>query len=211
MGKVANDELRKIRNEHFMKAFKYVAKCLNKTQGALAAAIGSRNSYISNFSNGTRPIPDETIDALVNFSAEKGVGIFKEYLLGNSEIMLLANVTEEERKEVEIRKNNPDYFEMKKRKHYEYENEASPTPAYDFSFMFEKIIERELSMSKKIISSLERNLADKDKIIASKDEIIANLKDHIRHLESSIANERLNDFERFPFKIGVAESLKDNK
>lgn len=112
MGKKENDQLRKKKNEHFIKAFEYVAECKKMNQTQLAAAIGSKAAYISVYRNGTRPVPEETIDALIRISStiRSGNGqIYKPYLLGLSDYMLLHNVPDDEIVNVELRKTNPDY------------------------------------------------------------------------------------------------------
>ena len=82
----------------------------------LAERIGSKSSYISNFKKGLRPVPPETISGLINISASKpGLQIFSEYLYGNSDIMLLANVTDEEMVAAKSRSGNPDYEVIHKR------------------------------------------------------------------------------------------------
>lgn len=58
MGKIENDKLRRIRNEHFIRAFEHVARCLSMTQGELAEAIGTKTAYISNFRKGIRPVTE---------------------------------------------------------------------------------------------------------------------------------------------------------
>lgn len=116
MSKIENDELRKIKNAHFLRAFEHVASVLQLSQGELAETIGSKSSYISNFRKGLRPVPEETINGLINISASKpGLQIFSEYLHGNSEIMLLANVTDEEMASAKMRSGNPDYEVLHKR------------------------------------------------------------------------------------------------
>ena len=116
MGKIENDELRKKRNAHFIRAFEYVASVLELSQGELAETIGSKSAYISNFRKGLRPVPDETISGLINISSSKpGLQIFSEYLYGNSDIMLLSNVSDEEMVTAKMRSGNPDFEELNKR------------------------------------------------------------------------------------------------
>jgi len=135
MGKIENDMVRKKKNEHFIKAFEYVAQCKNMNQTQLAIAIGSKVSYISVYRNGTRPVPEETIDALIRISVtiEDGDGqIYKPYLLGLSDYMLLRNVPDEEIADTEMRKNNPDYDLLKARresKEKDIEKHFSSTPS----------------------------------------------------------------------------------
>ena len=116
MGKIENDELIKKRNAHFIRSFEYVASVLELSQGELAETIGSKSAYISNFRKGLRPVPDETISGLINISSSKpGLQIFSEYLYGNSDIMLLSNVSDEEMVTAKMRSGNPDFEELNKR------------------------------------------------------------------------------------------------
>jgi transcriptional regulator with XRE-family HTH domain len=119
MGKIENDEQRKIKNAHFIRAFEYVAQRKEMNQTQLATAIGSKTAYISVYRNGTRPVPEETIDALIRISAtiEKGKGqIYKPYLLGLSDYMLRRNVPQDELADEEQRRNDPDYDLIKERR-----------------------------------------------------------------------------------------------
>lgn len=110
MGKIENNEQRKIRNAHFIRAFEYVASQLKLGQGELAEAIGSKSAYISNFRKGLRPVPEEAIDGLIRISSCKpNLQIFGEYLYGNSEVMLLVNVSDEEMNAAKMRSGNPDF------------------------------------------------------------------------------------------------------
>ena len=124
MGKIENDKLRRIRNEHFIRAFEHVARCLSMTQGELAEAIGTKTAYISNFRKGIRPVTEDAIDGLIRISGtQSGLQVFSEYLYGNSDIMLLDNVSDEEMIAARKRHNNPDYDKIEKQK------AASPSPA----------------------------------------------------------------------------------
>ena len=51
-------------------------------------------------------------------------------------------------------------------------------------------------------------LSEKDTRIAEKDEIIATLKDRLADLERTIASHNMNDLDKYPYAVGVAE---DNK
>ena len=112
MGKIENDEQRKIKNAHFIRAFEYVAQRKEMNQTQLATAIGSKTAYISVYRNGTRPVPEETIDALIRISTtiEKGKGqVYKPYLLGLSDYMLLRNVPQDELADEELRRKGLDF------------------------------------------------------------------------------------------------------
>ena len=223
MGKIENDELRKLKNANFLKAFKFVADKLKMNQGQLAESIGSKSAYISNFSKGLRPVPEETIDALVNISAKIPNGqIFREYLLGNSDIMLLANVTDEEMIAAKRRATDPDYDVMQARQKQLDANIAQNLPYIDPSSQHNATItayvqltnrlsddlkKKEIEMEERLkeknshIAALERTIADKEEIIKARDaRIIA--------LERQLAASATSDLSHYPFTIGAAE---DNK
>ena len=227
MGKIENDELRKLKNAKFMKAFKYVAEKLKMNQGQLAKAIGSKSAYISNFSSGIRPVPEETIDALVAISAQIPNGqIFTEYLHGNSGIMLLANVTDEEMTEAKRRATNPDYDAMQARlKEKEKQldaNIAQNLPYIDPSSQQNATITAYVQLTNRLSDDMkkkeiemEERLAEKDvriaelkATIADKEEIIKAREARIIDLERQLAAATTGDLSRYHFTMGVAE---DNK
>ena len=227
MGKIENDELRKLKNANFMKAFKHVASKLKMNQGQLAEAIGSKSAYISNFSSGIRPVPEETIDALVNISAKIPNGqIFREYLLGNSDIMLLANVTDEEMIAAKRRATDPDYDVMQERlKEKEKQldaNIAQNLPYIDPSSQQNATITAYVQLTNRLSDDLkkkeiemEERLAEKDariadlqRTIADKEEIIKARDARIIDLERQLAVATASDMSRYHFTMGVAE---DNK
>ncbi len=224
MGKIENDELRKLKNANFMKAFKFVADKLKMNQGQLAKAIGSKSAYISNFSSGIRPVPEETIDALVNISANIPNGqIFREYLLGNSDIMLLVNVTDEEMFAAKRRATDPDYDVMQARlKEKEKQLDANITqnlPYIDPSSqqnasitayvqltnrLSDDLKKKEIEMEERLaekdarIADLQRTIADKEEIIKARDaQIIA--------LERQLSAATTGDLSRYPFTMGAAD------
>lgn len=210
MGKIENDKMRKLKNEHFIKAFEYVAQCLNMTQGALADAVGSKSSYISNYRNGTRPVTEEIIENLISISAQKpGLQIFSEYLYGFSDIMLLDNVTDEEMADAKMRHENPDYNAM--RENIKKEGPRSLPQAFDFSLMIEHAVKSATAYADQTIATLKSQLADKDKMLADKDDLITTLKSRIRDLELTIANNSLSDIEHYPFHIGAADGENEQQ
>lgn len=228
MGKIENDELRKIKNEHFIRAFEYVQKALKMGQGKLAEAIGSKNAYISNFRNGTRPVPGETIEALIRISATKpGLQIFSEYLYGNSDIMLLANVSDEEMVAAKMRRSNPDYDAMQKHQGKDAPQSSTSTIETSSAFnaaiaahvriieglesqlaakekeMTDRLADRDTVIAEKSarITALERTVADKEEIIRARDARIA-------FLERQLAEIHMQDISRYPFAIGAAENAQ---
>lgn len=227
MGKIENDELRKLKNANFMKAFKFVADKLKMNQGQLAEAIGSKSAYISNFSSGIRPVPEETIDALVDISAKIPNGqIFREFLLGNSDIMLLSNVTDEEMIAAKRRATDPDYDVMQARlKEKEKQFDANlvqnlpfidPASQLNASItayvqltnrLSDDLKKKEIEMEERLkeknshIAALERTISDKEEIIKAREA-------HIAELEHQLAAATTGDLSRYPFTIGVAEENK---
>ena len=210
MGKIENDKMRKLKNEHFIKAFEYVAQCLNMTQGSLAVAVGSKSSYISNYRNGTRPVTEDVIEKLISISATKpGLQIFSEYLYGFSDIMLLSNVTDEEMADAKMRHENPDYDAM--RENIKKDVPHSLPQAFDFSLMIEHAVKAATSYADQTIATLRSQLSDKDKMLEDKEEIISHLKTRIRDLELTIANNSLSDIEHYPFHIGAADGENEQQ
>lgn len=224
MGKIENDELRKQKNANFMKAFKFVATKLKMNQGQLAEAIGSKSAYISNFSKGLRPVPEETIDALVNISAQIPNGqIFREYLFGNSDIMLLANVTDEEMTDAKRRATDPDYDVMQARlKEKEKQldaNIAQNLPYIDPASQQNASITAYVQLTNRLSDDLkkkeiemEERLAEKDAriaelkdTIAAKDTIIKDREDRIVALERKLSAYATSDLDNYPFSVGVAD------
>ena len=230
MGKIENDKLRKLKNANFMKAFKYVADKLKMNQGQLAEAIGSKSAYISNFSKGIRPVPEETIDALVNVSAKIPNGqIFTEYLHGNSDIMLLANVTDEEMIAAKRRATDPDYDAMQARlKEKEKQLDNAITQSLPFidpasqqnasiaayvqltNRLTDDLKKKEIEMAERLaeksatIEALQRTIDDKEEIIKARDA-------RIIELERKLAAATTGDLSRYPFTMGAAdERTKQN-
>lgn len=227
MGKIENDELRKQKNANFMKAFKFVATKLKMNQGQLAEAIGSKSAYISNFSSGIRPVPEETIDALVDISAKIPNGqIFREFLLGNSDIMLLANVTDEEMADAKRRATDPDYDVMQARlKEKEKQldaNIAQNLPYIDPASQQNASITAYVQLTNRLSDDLKKKEIEMEERLAEKDARIAELKDTIASkeeiikardariiaLERQLAAATTGDLSRYPFTMGAAEDEK---
>lgn len=200
MARVNDDELRKIRSMHFTRAFEYVAMMLKLTQGKLAEKIGSKNAYISVYKSGVRPVPEEIIDNLIRISASKpGLQIYKEYLLGNSNIMLLSNLTEEEIAEVDFRKNNPDYKILKEKS--ELQKSSGNT---DIDVIVEHAVKAATSYADKTIENLERRLVEKDKYIES-------LESSVNELRFLLAAKNTKSINNYQFEMGVSDNFLNNK
>lgn len=226
MGKIENDELRKIRNEHFIRAFEFIAKKKGIGQGKLAEMIGSKSAYISNFRKGLRPIPEETIEELIRVSAFiPGCQIYEEFLRGNSEIMLLKNVSDEEIVQAQLRGSNPDYDVLERyRNKSEKKDEPTPTSSVDASSAINAALAAYVELTNRLKQEMTDRLADKDTIIAEKqarivaleqtvadkDAIIRARDARILELERRIAQSNADDLSKYPFAIGAAENKKLN-
>ena len=215
MGKIENDKLRRIRNEHFIRAFEHVARCLSMTQGELAEAIGTKTAYISNFRKGIRPVTEDAIDGLIRISGtQSGLQVFSEYLYGNSDIMLLDNVSDEEMIAARKRHNNPDYDKIEKQKAASPSPAESPANIPDMSSVFNAAI----AAKDDAIESLKREAASKEDLIADlrariieKDDHIATLKGRIAELQQLLAIQKNTDLGTYPFPVGVADDKKQRK
>ena len=196
MSKIENDKLRKVRNEHFIQAFEYVARILGLGQGDLAEAIGSKSAYISNFRKGLRPVPEDTIERLIRVSAKKpGLQIFSEYLYGNSEIMLLSNVSDEEMFASKMRHDNPDYDKIEK--------EKADSNTLDTS----SLINAALAAKDELISAKQKIIDQLNHRLEEKDELITELRSRIADLQRLSSLTTPSDpLRKYPFEIGVAES-----
>ena len=194
-------EERKRWNAPFLRAFNYLLEegylefGISKsrlTKGELCSMMGIQPGLISNYTNGTKKVSIDTMNALARVSGGK---LNVKYMLGKSEYMLLENVPDEEF----IEGNNPDREVIAKRK-------AEPLQP-DFSSYINAL----LAKSDETIASLKRELAAKDDIIQAKDDRIADL--------AQLAEERLHriaelrrvidannlSMSDYPFPMGVAE------
>ena len=194
-------EERKRWNAPFLRAFNYLLEegylefGISKsplTKGKLCSMMGIQPGLISNYTNGTKKVSIDTMNAMARVSGGK---LNVKYMLGKSEYMLLENVPDEEF----IEGNNPDRDVIAKRK--------AELLQSDFSSYINAL----LAKSDETIASLKRELAAKDDIIQAKDDRIADL--------AQLAEERLHriaelrrvidannlSMSDYPFPMGVAE------
>ena len=216
MSKIENDKLRKIRNKHFIRAFEYLARELRLTQGELAEKIGSKSAYISKYRNLVRPVPEETMMALIRISSKyKDLQIYSGYLYGNSDVMLYMNVTDEEFRESNKR-SDPDYevlAQQGKGKQTESKSVIDPSSTMNAALSAQMAyIEHLKDELNKKEEEMNARLADKENIIDSlrkqlkeKDDYIAILKEQIKHLSSQLNQQ---GFKEYPFPVGVADERK---
>ena len=184
-------EERKKWNAPFLRAFNYLLdEGYARNKGDLCSKIGIQPGLISNYTNGTKKVSPDTMNALARVSGGK---LNVKYMLGKSEYMLLENVPDEEF----IEGNNPDREVMAKRK-------AEPLQP-DFSSYINALIAK----SDETIASLKRELAAKDEIIQTKEERIADLERLAEERLHRIAELRriidANNIMDYPFPVGTAE------
>ena len=184
-------EERKKWNAPFLRAFNYLLdEGYARNKGDLCSKIGIQPGLISNYTNGTKKVSPDTMNALARVSGGK---LNVKYMLGKSEYMLLENVPDEEF----IEGNNPDREVMAKRK-------AEPLQP-DFSSYINAL----LAKSDETIASLKRELAAKDEIIQTKEERIADLERLAEERMHRIAELRriidANNIMDYPFPVGTAE------
>ena len=184
-------EERKKWNAPFLRAFNYLLdEGYARNKGDLCSKIGIQPGLISNYTNGTKKVSPDTMNALARVSEGK---LNVKYMLGKSEYMLLENVPDEEF----IEGNNPDREVMAKRK-------AEPLQP-DFSSYINAL----LAKSDETIASLKRELAAKDEIIQTKEKRIADLERLAEERLHRIAELRrvidANNMMDYPFPVGTAE------
>ena len=200
-------EERKRWNAPFLRAFNYLLEegylefGISKsrlTKGELCSMMGIQPGLISNYTNGTKKVSIDTMNALARVSGGK---LNVKYMLGKSEYMLLKNVPDEEF----IEGNNPDREVIAKRK----DEPLQP----DFSSYINAL----LAKSDETIASLKRELAAKDDIIQAKDDRIADLTKlaeermhRIAELRRVIDAHNINMTD-YPFQVGVAENGSNRK
>ena len=200
-------EERKRWNAPFLRAYNYLLEegylefGISKsrlTKGELCSMMGIQPGLISNYTNGTKKVSIDTMNALARVSGGK---LNVKYMLGKSEYMLLKNVPDEEF----IEGNNPDRELIAKRK----DEPLQP----DFSSYINAL----LAKSDETIASLKRELAAKDDIIQAKDDRIADLTKlaeermhRIAELRRVIDAHNINMTD-YPFQVGVAENGSNRK
>ena len=211
MGKIDNIELRKQKNAPFCKAFDYIAELKEVSDKILAQMIGSKGPYISMYRNGTKPVPIEIMENLVLQSEGE---LNMEYLLGNSEYMLLRNVPDDEITNIQMRKSNPDYDVMQKRiKEMEKDIDKNLFPHNEPYTDNSSLMNATISAQIETIANLKQTIADMKeqhkRELAEKDAHIADLTKLAEERLHRIAELRrvidANQMSEFPFPVGVAE------
>ena len=205
------------KNKPFNTAFKFFAEYLGQgSQKKMCELMDVPSSRISEIVKNKKPVNDKLITALINLSARyKGMQIYSEYLYGNSDIMLLANVTDEEIIEVSRRKANPDYDTLKNKKNAEESTpDQSAMSSIDSSSAVNAAIAayaQLITTKDAIIAEKEARIADLQRTITDKESIIRDREARIASLERQLASIHMSDLTNYPFAIGAAEDRKSPK
>ena len=118
------DEIKQA-NERFLRAFEYLRKSKGLTQAQFSKILGTNSSLISLYKSGNKRVGDDIIDRLLMASKGK---IYRRYITGQSDYMLIENVSDDQFIEDELRENNPDYSIM----HPQNANSQAAEPAQDY-------------------------------------------------------------------------------
>ena len=224
-------EERKRNNAPFLTAFEHVRNLLDLTKGKMCELLNIKASRLSEWDKGEKPVPEPVKYALVDLSVQKDIGQLSiDYLDGYTDIMLLANIPDDELAEIKLRRSNPDYDVMQQRlkeKERKLDNAISqsipyidPASQQNASIsayiqltnrleddLKKKEIEIQERMADKdaFIDSLKAHIAALERTVADKDTIIKDRESRIVALERQLASASMSDIERYPFTIGAAD------
>lgn len=222
----AKMEERKRNNAPFLIAFEQVRTMLSLTKGKMCELLNVKASRLSEWDKGVYPVPEPVKYALIQLSVEKGIGqISIDYLDGYTNIMLQANIPDDELAEIKMRRSNPDYDQLKARRESKWkeveemmnESYGQPTPSSVFN--------ANLAQQAESVEAFRMALASKDETIKEKNERILELKDALAEKEARIENLKelvaqlradLNEAKaiidasesglvKYPFKMGAAD------
>ena len=204
-------------NAPFLRAFDYLAKEMMVNQDTLAKVIGGKSSYISALKSGTKRAGEDYMNRLAvafakHFKGNQHLNI--DYLLGESDYMILENVPDDEVLERMHRESNPDYDVMKQQQQSSASAMQPHQPtAFENSVFLEKAISAATAYQDKLISTLEKQVADKDiqiedlrRDVMQRDKTIAAQANRIQELEAiaKLYYEQ-NPSNDWPFPLGVAD------
>lgn len=219
-------EERKRNNAPFLTAFEHLRKLLALTKGEMCKLLNIKASRLSEWDKGEKPVPEPVKYALVDLSVQKDIGqISIDYLDGYTDIMLLANIPDDELAEIKMRRSNPDYDQLKARRESKWKDveemmnvpNGQPTPSSLFN--------AGLAQQAENVEGFRMAIASKNETIKEKNERIIELKDAIKQRDERIENLKelvaqlradLNEAKaiiaasesglaKFPFKMGVAD------
>lgn len=220
----AKIEERKRKNTPFLKAFEHVRTELDMTQRDLCKALDIKPQRITEWKNGIKPVPEPVKYALVELSVKRNIGqISIDYLDGYTDIMLLANIPDDELAEIKMRRSNPDYDKIKERikeKERQLDNDISQAMPYiDPSSQQNATIAVYVQYTNYLTGLINKKEIEMQKRLAEKDDIIAQLQQTVEDkitiikareaqivaLERQLAANSMSDIKHYPFTIGAAE------
>ena len=180
-------EERKRNNAPFLTAFEHVRKLLSLTKGEMCKQLNVKASRLSEWDKGEKAVPETVKCALVDLSAHRNIGqINMDYLDGYTDIMLLANIPDDELAEIKMRRSNPDYEQLKARRESKWKEveemmnvpSGQPTPSSVFN--------ANLAQQAESVEAFRIALEAKDETIKEKNERIIELKDAIKQRDERI-------------------------
>lgn len=204
-------EERKRGNAPFLTAFEHVRTMLGLGKGKMCDLLKVKASRLSEWDKGEKTVPEPVKYSLVQISVEKDIGqISIDYLDGYTDIMLQANIPDDELAEIKMRRSNPDYDQLKARQESKWREVKSimdigqPTPS--------SVINASLAQQAESVEAFRIALAAKDEIIKEKDERIHELKELVAQLRADLNEAKAiiatseASLEKYPFPIGAADN-----
>ena len=202
-------EERKRGNAPFLTAFEHVRTMLGLGKGKMCDLLKVKASRLSEWDKGEKSVPEPVKYSLVQISVEKDIGqISIDYLDGYTDIMLQANIPDDELAEIKMRRSNPDYDQLKARQESKWMEAQSiigqPTPS--------SVINASLAQQAESVEAFRIALSAKDEIIKEKDERIHELKELIAQLRADLNEAKAiiatseASLEKYPFPIGAADT-----
>lgn len=203
-------EERKRGNAPFLTAFEHVRTMLGLGKGKMCDLLKVKASRLSEWDKGEKSVPEPVKYSLVQISVEKDIGqISIDYLDGYTDIMLQANIPDDEQEEIKMRRSNPDYDQLKARQESKWMEAKSimdmgqPTPSSVFN--------ASLAQQAESVEAFRIAIASKDEIIKEKDERIHELKELVAQLRADLNEAKAiiatseASLDKYPFPIGAAE------
>lgn len=215
-------EEKKRYNAPFLRAFDYLAGEKLISQKELAKSIEGESSYISGLRSGTKRVGADYMTRLADAFAKhfKGEGhLNMDFLLGKSQYMLVENVPESEIMEKIERGANPDYDVI--RQHQSVTPCHDATHSLENSLLIERVVQAGIdtatAFAKQTISTLEKQVADKDEELNrlrhelnERDSTIRMQQSILRTLQEQVecyqrTQAIISDPTKYPFPVGSAE------
>ena len=204
MEKDSRIEDKKRYNAPYLRAFDYLAKEMNVTQGKLVEMMKGNSSFISAYRSGTKRVGFDYMKRLYNAFNEyfKGDHILNmRYLEGTSQCMFVENMTDEEILELRQRDGNPDYDVIKQRRQSGIESIA-----YSYKDEYIETLKSQMTDLRIQINDNMKRLDEKDEYIAILKRENERLLNENERLRVALSESQSDDLIRkFPFHMGSAE------